>query len=95
MIVIVAGSCFWYFQYKKPHDEAVANFNKAVSALKESNKPLDEAVSSLKSVIDSKEEPLDLMSLLNDEPQVESVDDDVYSLKSLNKNSTKTSDFIL
>lgn len=57
LIVIVAGSCFWYFQYKKPHDEAVANFNKAVSALKESNKPLDEAVSSLKSVIDSKEEP--------------------------------------
>lgn len=53
LIVIVAGSCFWYFQYKKPHDEAVANFNKAVSALKESNKPLDEAVSSLKSVIDS------------------------------------------
>ena len=45
--------------------------------------------------VSSKEVPLDLMSLLNDEPQIESVDDDVYSLKSLNKNSTKTSDFIL
>ena len=64
LIVIVAGSCFWYFQYKKPHDEAVALKEfKAVSALKESNKPLDEAVSSLKSVIDSKEEPLDPATL--------------------------------
>ena len=45
--------------------------------------------------VSSKEVPLDLMSLLNDDPQIESVDDDVYSLKSLNKNSTKTSDFIL
>lgn len=63
IIVVIAATCFWYFQIKKPHDEAVGRFDKAVSALKKSNEPLNEAISSLQSVIDSREEPLDQATL--------------------------------
>lgn len=58
-IVIIAGAITWYFQIKKPHDEAVAAFNVAISALDEQNSILDKAIDGVQAVIDSGNKPYD------------------------------------
>lgn len=69
----VLGICAWYFLYKKPHDEAITNYNiviskynniisdynDAVSVLSVKNDELDEVINSAQSVLDSGEYPYD------------------------------------
>lgn len=59
LIVAIVGICIWYFQYKKPHDAAVNNFNAAVETVTEKNKELDDVVNSAQTVLDSGEQPYD------------------------------------
>ena len=66
LIAALVAAGVWYFQVKVPHDEAVVAFNEAadgysaaVEGLTARNGELDAAISSLQSMIDSDEQPLD------------------------------------
>lgn len=59
VIVIIAGVCLWYFLYKKPHDEAVSNFNQATEMVAEKNAELDQTLEAAQTVVDSNEPPYD------------------------------------
>lgn len=63
IIAIIAGVCLWYFLYKKPHDEAVKNFNQATEAVTEKNNELDHTIETVQAVIDSNEPPYDESTL--------------------------------
>ena len=60
IIAIIAGVCLWYFLYKKPHDEAVKDFNQATEAV---NNELDHTIETVQAVIDSNEPPYDESTL--------------------------------
>lgn len=59
IVAAICGSVAWYRLYKVPHDAAVASFNKAVSIVKDKNNELDDAIKSLRKVMDSGEKPYD------------------------------------
>ena len=59
VILAVIGGCIWYFQYKKPHDEAVSKFNAAAKQVTKSNTELEEAIASATAVLDSDGVPYD------------------------------------
>ena len=63
IIAIIAGVCLWYFLYKKPHDEAVKDFNQATEAVTEKNNELDHTIETVQAVIDSNEPPYDESTL--------------------------------
>ena len=58
-IVLIIGGILGYFLYLKPHNEAVKKYNAAVSVIKNKNAELDEEISKLQRLIDSKDKPLD------------------------------------
>lgn len=58
-IVLIVGGILGYFLYLKPHNEAVKKYNAAVSVIKNKNAELDEEISKLQRLIDSKDKPLD------------------------------------
>ena len=58
-IVLIVGGILGYFLYLKPHNEAVKKYNAAVSVIKNKNAELDEEISKLQCLIDSKDKPLD------------------------------------
>ena len=60
IIAIIAGVCLLY---KKPHDEAVKNFNQATEAVTEKNNELDHTIETVQAVIDSNEPPYDESTL--------------------------------
>lgn len=60
----VAISC-WYFVYEKPHSEAVATFNSAVSEVELKNTELNAAIESAQAVIDSGKPSFDSAALLD------------------------------
>lgn len=57
LAIIVIGVVIWYFQFKRPYDEAVGNFNAAAEQVNEKNRELDDAISAAQAVLDSGEEP--------------------------------------
>lgn len=57
--VLIIGGILGYFLYLKPHNEAVKKYNAAVSVIKNKNAELDEEISKLQRLIDSKDKPLD------------------------------------
>lgn len=59
VVLIIAGTCFWYFGVKKPHDIAVAEFNAAVAQVNEKNAELDDAISSAQTILDANETAYD------------------------------------
>lgn len=65
ILIIVAGICFWYFKIKKPHDEAVLQFNAAADQVNTINAGLDNAISSAQSVLDANEPAYDQAAINN------------------------------
>lgn len=63
LIVACAGFTAVYFKIMKPHNTAVAFFYSAVETVNAKNTELDNAMRTLQSLIDSKEEPLDETAL--------------------------------
>lgn len=61
VIIAIAAicSCIWYFQFKKPYDKAVVDFNNAVKIVEDKNSELDEVVNSAQKIVDSGEQPYD------------------------------------
>lgn len=59
LLAIIIGLCIWYFQYKKPHDNAVRDFNSAANTVTEKNKELENAVNTAQAVLDSGKQPYD------------------------------------
>jgi prefoldin subunit 5 len=66
VVIAIAAICFWFFQFKLPHDEAVAsytdaahNYSAAITALEDRNAELEQSIDSLQSVISSEDQPLD------------------------------------
>ena len=57
LAIIIIGVFIWYFQFKKPYDEAVSDFNTAAEQVNEKNNELDDAISAAQAVLDSGEEP--------------------------------------
>lgn len=58
-LISIVGICVWYFQIKKPHDQAVAKFNVVISKIEEKNKELDKVISDAKSLMNSESKPYD------------------------------------
>ncbi|MDY3618467.1 hypothetical protein [Agathobaculum sp.] len=63
--VFIGVILFWYFQIKKPHDVAAAEFHTAAATVIEKNKELDQAIAELQVLLDTKEEPFDDTVLTN------------------------------
>jgi hypothetical protein len=70
-VITLVALCFWYFQIKVPHDQAVENYQTAVASytaaaatLEGKNADLEGAIASLQGVIDSEEEPLEEILLV-------------------------------
>ena len=60
IIVIASVSvCIWYFQVKKPHDEAVNGFNTATETLEVKNAELDSVIADAQSLMDETNKPYD------------------------------------
>lgn len=57
--IIIIGICVWYFQFKKPYDAAVNDFNAAAEQVNEKNSELDDAISAAQAVLDAGEKPYD------------------------------------
>lgn len=57
--IVIIGAFTWYFQVKKPYDQAVSDFNSAVSSVESKNKDLDTIISDAKSVMDRGDKPYD------------------------------------
>lgn len=65
LVVTIVGVCFWYFQYKKPHDEAVASFNNAVKDVKTKNSELETVINGAQAILDAGERPYDEATINN------------------------------
>ena len=64
IIVIASVSvCIWYFQVKKPHDEAVNGFNTATETLEVKNAELDSVIADAQSLMDETNKPFSTISL--------------------------------
>lgn len=63
--IIIIGICVWYFQFKKPYDAAVNDFNVAAQQVNEKNSELDDAISTAQAVLDSGEKPYDSQTVSN------------------------------
>lgn len=60
IIVIASVSvCIWYFQVKKPHDEAVNGFNTATETVEVKNAELDSVIADAQSLMDEANKPYD------------------------------------
>jgi Lamina-associated polypeptide 1C (LAP1C). len=57
--ILATGVCYWYFQIKKPHDNAVSEFNTAVKQVKQKNEELDNIIQSAQIILDSGEPAYD------------------------------------
>ncbi len=57
LVIIVVGVIIWYFQFKKPYNVAVSDFNAAAEQVNEKNRELDDIISAAQAVLDSGEEP--------------------------------------
>lgn len=58
-VIALIGICIWYFQFKRPHDIAVKDFNNAAAAVSEQNTELENAITNAQSILDSGEQPYD------------------------------------
>ena len=65
-IVLIICGVLMYFKLIKPHNEAVAKYNKAAQIIKEKNNELDDKVKKVQDLIDSNEKVIDDI-LLNKE----------------------------
>lgn len=59
VVVMIAGACIWYVQYKKPHDKAVASFDAAVKEVEKKNSDLETAIEKAQEVLDADGKPYD------------------------------------
>ena len=64
-IAIITGICIWYFQYKKPHDQAVADFKTVVASISEKNTELESVIEDAQSIMDAGEPAYDPDSITN------------------------------
>lgn len=64
-IAVIAGICIWYFQYKKPHDQAVADFNTVVTSVLEKNTELEAVIKEAQSIMDAGEPAYDSEAITN------------------------------
>lgn len=58
-VIAIGGICIWYFQVKRPHDIAAAEFNTAVKSVTKQNKELESVIANAQTILDSGEEPYD------------------------------------
>ncbi|WP_346662771.1 hypothetical protein [uncultured Merdimonas sp.] len=58
-VIALIGVCIWYFQFKRPHDIAVEDFNDAAAAVTEQNTELENTIADAQSILDSGEPPYD------------------------------------
>lgn len=65
LFVAIIGICIWYFQVKKPYEQAVNNFNSAVSSMELKNKELDTVISDAKTVMEKGDKPYDENTISN------------------------------
>ena len=65
LFVAIIGICIWYFQVKKPYEQAVNNFNSAVSSMELKNKELDAVISDAKTVMEKGDKPYDENTISN------------------------------
>lgn len=70
LVVAIGGGCIWYFQIKKPYDQAVevfssavTDFNAASSEVDEKNQELEAVIFPVQGVLDSGETPYDEQTL--------------------------------
>lgn len=65
LAVAIIGICIWYFQVKKPYEQAVNDFNSAVSSVELKNKELDAVISDAKTVMEKGDKPYDENTISN------------------------------
>lgn len=74
LILAIVAVSVWYFQIKKPHDEAVTAYQNAVAYVEEKNSELDDAIDTAQEIIESGDQPLDESTLTETKEAVASAD---------------------
>lgn len=90
-VAIAAIASIWYFQFKRPHDLAVADFNTAAAYVQSKNAELDAALNKLQSVVDSDESPLDEAALTGAQAAIAAVQESKVEIPTISK---KTGDIL-
>ena len=64
LLIIGSGAAYYFLSYA-PHQEAVADFKKAVKTVQAKNETLESSIDEAEKLIDSKQQPLDTKTLDN------------------------------
>lgn len=60
ILVLIGGGTGYYLGVMKPHQEAVAKFNKVVEPIKQKNSALDKVISNVQTSLETKDLPFDV-----------------------------------
>lgn len=65
LVIAIIGICIWYFQVKKPYEQALNNFNSAVNSVELKNKELNSVISDAKAIMEKGDKPYDENTISN------------------------------
>ncbi len=82
-IVLIICGVLMYFKLIKPHNEAVAKYNKAAQIIKEKNNELDDKVKKVQDLIDSNEKVIDENVITNAKEAAKKAEASKYVLEKM------------
>ena len=65
LVIAIICICIWYFQVKKPYEQALNNFNSAVNSVELKNKELNSVISDAKAIMEKGDKPYDENTISN------------------------------